>query len=243
MDGEALALVALLGVAAYLATRSSDAGAAFAPTYDYGTSIDYGGYTLPDPDSGIIVNIAPSGEPGGASWFNSAPVTPADDEVTDFDTGSTMASDELASANMEAMLALIRAVEAGSGGYQSIAGYPGVAFTDMSDHPFVLNPNRPKPLGTTASGAYQMVVNTWLGEKRRLGLTDFSPGSQDAAAASIIMNKRPASYPFVIAGQFVPAMDALRGEWEAFDKILRGAYPVTLAQARQIFTDNGGTIA
>lgn len=141
--------------------------------------------------------------------------------------------------NVAAMLAVIRAVES-RGDYYVIAG--GDRFTDTREHPFVLQPSRRRPLGTTASGAYQMVVGTWTMARDALGLRDFSPASQDAAAAWILQFKRPAAYPLVLAGRFVDALAALRREWEAFDKMLVGTYPVSIAQAQAIFEAAGGSV-
>lgn len=59
--------------------------------------------------------------------------------------------------------------------------YGGGSFSSYSDHP-----RERIPLGngqyTTAAGRYQFLSPTWDEEAKRLGLTDFSPASQDAAA-------------------------------------------------------------
>lgn len=143
-------------------------------------------------------------------------------------------------ANVAAFLALIREVEA-NGQYNVIAG--GDLFNDFSEHPFILNPNRRKPLGTTAAGAYQMVVGTWKMARDALGLKDFSRASQDRAAIWILDKKRPGSLALIKAGRFDDAIARLSGEWEAFAKMLQGAYSWTLAEARDFLESSGGTYA
>lgn len=59
--------------------------------------------------------------------------------------------------------------------------YGGSSFSGYGDHP-----RRSIPIGdgrsTTAAGRYQFLSSTWDAQKARLGLTDFSPASQDSAA-------------------------------------------------------------
>lgn len=154
------------------------------------------------------------------------------------------------SANVSAFLALIRRVEA-QDDYGVIAG--GERFNNFSEHPFVLNWERVRPIGTTASGAYQMVRGTWMLARDNLGLEDFSPASQDAAAAWLLKFKVPGQnvvkpegtgiYQLVEAGRFDDAIAALRLEWEAFDRMLKGQYHVSIAQAREFLAASGGTVA
>lgn len=149
--------------------------------------------------------------------------------------------------NINAFLALIREVEA-NGRYDVIAG--GDTFDSWEEHPFVLKPTRSKPLGTTASGAYQQVRKTWSMARDALGLTDFTPESQDAAARWIIDHKIPGTDQFnldgtgngdaIRAGDFRTALEIFAPEWEAFDKILKGEYHVSLAEAESIFHQAGG---
>lgn len=150
--------------------------------------------------------------------------------------------------NMAAFLALIRELESNNR-YDVIAG--GDTFADFSEHPYVLDPQRAKPLGTTASGAYQQVKGTWIMARDALGLKDFSPESQDAAARWIVAHKIPGQNQFnldgtgldeiIRSGDLQAALEAFAPEWEAFAKILQNRYHVTLADAEQFFRQSGGT--
>jgi muramidase (phage lysozyme) len=66
-----------------------------------------------------------------------------------------------------------------------IDGKPEI-FTSYDDHPFAIR--EPKlirsdpPLHSTAAGRYQVLYRFWRIYEAKLGLTDFSPASQDAVA-------------------------------------------------------------
>lgn len=66
--------------------------------------------------------------------------------------------------------------------------YGGKTFNDFSDHPGIKTtitsgPN--KGLKSSAAGAFQFIEPTWKDQKAKLGLTDFSPESQRAAAFNL----------------------------------------------------------
>ena len=73
-------------------------------------------------------------------------------------------------------------------------------FTDYSTHPFangkpailVRRPcaEFPKGLYSTAAGRYQLMLHWWLPYKTLLGLSDFSPPSQDAIAIQQIRERK-----------------------------------------------------
>lgn len=268
---ESVAIIALLGIGAYLALQSGSASAAPSPSYSPGYAPPMPGSNdaywerLPgaDPSAPIIqagyddtvwdgAGYTPTlyDDGGAAPWINVAdPYAEAYDQEIGGDV-TTASPDPV--ANMRAMLTLIRSVEAG-GNYYIMNG--GGTFSG-NEHPYVdpktgyrYSPLSASPYGfpprggtSTAAGAYQIIVDTWTDTRDKLGLRDFSPASQDKAAAYLIQYKRPAAYPYVLSGQFELALRALRREWEAFDKILLGTYPVSMQQAAAIFVDAGGTI-
>lgn len=86
------------------------------------------------------------------------------------------------SAPMRAILNVAAGVES-SGSYDVM--YGGERFTDFSQHPnkpvrITSGPHEGKT--STAAGRYQMLYSTWVKARDALGLTDFSPESQDRAA-------------------------------------------------------------
>lgn len=141
--------------------------------------------------------------------------------------------------NMIAFLYVLRLLETNND-YSVIAG--GAHFDSFAEHPFILDPTRPKPLGTTASGAYQIVVGTWKDARDALHLPDFSPQSQDLAAQWLIRVRRRAG-ELVDAGQFDAAAQKLVKEWDALRRLYAGTYPLTVADAKQAYTQVGGELA
>lgn len=65
--------------------------------------------------------------------------------------------------------------------YQTL--YGGHKFKSTQQHPHIPIPIQGRPgVYSTAAGRYQINAPTWHEQSERLGLTDFSPGSQDQAA-------------------------------------------------------------
>lgn len=81
--------------------------------------------------------------------------------------------------NVKAFLDTLANVESG-GRYDVSVG--GATFSDMSRHPEMYNPE----LGSDAAGRYQFISTTFKPIAQRLGLTDFSPRSQDLAAVQYL---------------------------------------------------------
>jgi lysozyme len=153
-------------------------------------------------------------------------------------------TDMSASQNLTAFLKLVRVAESGDD-YSALVG--GGSITDFSDHPAnkgwqgIRTADNRK---TTAAGAYQITQTTWNTEVQpALHLPDFTPASQDEAALWIIQFKRPGAWEMVTQGKLDDALARLRQEWESFDRMIKGTYPITLAEAQTIYTDAGGTVA
>lgn len=85
--------------------------------------------------------------------------------------------------------------------------WPGVRLSDVQCGGAGLSPG----CITTAAGAYQMTRPTWQRLRDRLGLPDFSPASQDAAAIQLL--KDCGAYSRLAAGDLAGAVDAARRTW------------------------------
>lgn len=141
--------------------------------------------------------------------------------------------------NAKAFLQAIRYAEgtAGANGYRMLFG--GKLFSDYSKHP-----NVAVPFGkttSTAAGAYQILYRTWLEAAASVGLTDFSPESQDLAALFLI--ERRGALEDVIAGNFADAIQKCNREWASLPGSPYGQPTKTIAQLTSTYTANGGKIA
>jgi len=157
-------------------------------------------------------------------------------------------------ANIAAFLTVIRHGEgtADSGGYNRLMG--GGAFSDMSDHPANLGwkgtplsdaycraANINPPCFSTAAGAYQILVKSWADFIRSVGPRDFSRESQDEYALWAIDRKRGALRD-VEAGRFTDAIRKTAKEWASLPYSPYGQPTISIARAKQIYADNGGTL-
>jgi len=124
-----------------------------------------------------------------------------------------------------------------------VSGFDGPnSFADYSQHPFasgrapilvrpgdVLPPSQqhPPPAGTTvihvpalqplystASGRYQITLETWKFISQKLSLHTFSPQNQDLAAIGLITDKN--AYAHIIQGNIPAAIDACSNTWASF---------------------------
>lgn len=95
------------------------------------------------------------------------------------------------------------------------------SFTDYSEHPFasgrsaieVVAPGEKFPNGlySTASGRYQFILGTWKGLAHKLGLTDFSPSSQDAACVEYL--RQHGVVGTILAGNIEQAIETCGQPW------------------------------
>lgn len=118
-------------------------------------------------------------------------------------------SDEQADQNIRAFLDMIAFAEGTSGanGYRTLFG--GRLFDSYADHPRVFVPFRNTT--SSAAGRYQFLAKTWDTLARRLGLTDFSPENQDAAAIELIRER--GALNDVKAGRVEVAVGKVRKIW------------------------------
>lgn len=162
-----------------------------------------------------------------------------------------------ADKNTAAFLFMIRQAEgtAGPNGYRTLFG--GRLFDGWADHPRVAKQFRTgdgRQLWTTAAGAYQFLavspipgtdkrtkVNTWDRIAARLGLPDFSPASQDAAAVELI--REAGALGDVRAGRFAEAVSKVRGIWASMPGAGYSQPEKSLDALRLAYLNAGGTLA
>jgi muramidase (phage lysozyme) len=150
-------------------------------------------------------------------------------------------SDEVKNQNEQAFLWSLRVSEGTSGpdGYRTIVG--GSTFDSFADHPHVLIPLPNLGISSSAAGAYQIIRRTWDGVRAKLGLPDFSPASQDAAALELIRQR--GAQADVRAGRFAVAIDKCKKEWASLPGAGYGQHENTLATLQSAYTIAGGYIA
>lgn len=92
--------------------------------------------------------------------------------------------------------------------YNTIVG--GGTFSDYSKHPGVIGTTTSEG-PSTAAGKYQITHSTYKTYANKLGITDFSPSSQDKIALELIKDK--GALPDVEKGDYDTAINKLGGVW------------------------------
>ena len=173
-----------------------------------------------------------SNDPTQAGQMNS----PIDDLQAQLDAaGVTLqVSTAQALANQNAFLSTI--------GYSEGADYNvlygGSTFSDFSTHP-----NQAITAGnytSTAAGRYQILYKTWLYLSQKLGLSDFSPATQDAMALELISEK--GALTDVQNGDFATAISKCAKTWASLPGSPYGQPTHSLATLQTAFTGAGGTV-
>lgn len=155
------------------------------------------------------------------------------------------AEDALALGNVQAFLRVVRQGESShdESAYRTRwggLGKPGAYFDDFSQHPRNFQPTTGGRV-SSAAGAYQITATTWDDVAPQLGLTDFSPASQDVAAVALIA-RRGALAP-LLAGRFDEAVALLRDEWTSLPGASENRAGWTLSAARSLYQSLGGVFA
>lgn len=124
------------------------------------------------------------------------------------------AEEALQNPNVQLFLDLLAEAEGASKGYRTLFG--GSTIEDLSDHPRKFqeyyNSRADKIERTSAAGRYQFKQDSWDEQAKRLGLTDFSPKSQDLAAIGLMMYK-PKVFEALKAGDFDTAIKGFGSFW------------------------------
>ena len=156
--------------------------------------------------------------------------------------------------NVNAFLTALRVGEgtAGRDGWRTLMG--GALFDSFADHPARLG-WRGTPLSasmcagagfgpgcvSTAAGAFQINKPTWNRLADKLGLTDFTQASQEAAAIELIREKGALSD--VAAGRVAAAVSKVRRVWASLPGAGYGQGEVALASFVNHYANAGGSVA
>lgn len=148
-------------------------------------------------------------------------------------------SEILNNRNLQAFLKTIRVGEGTSGtnGYKTLFG--GELFSSYAEHPNI----KVSKSGYTssASGAYQILYNTWLECKKNLNLTDFTPLSQDKCAIYLIKQKD--ALDDVINGNFTTAVNKVNKVWASLPNSPYGQPTLKMADIIKKYKEFGGTLS
>lgn len=241
----AVTAAALALVAGYwLLTRPAQAG----------QGVQWQDFTLPEPSEWIPDLATPDDfEPVQQlpPLFDFSNLTTIMDAIN-----PTAAADPLAAAvNERAFLDMIAVAEGtantGDRGYNVLFGggeFWGAdqiprTFDDYQDHPRQLITRTFRnglTVTSSAAGRYQFLRRTWDDIAPRIGLTDFSPDSQDRAALELI--RRNGALPMVQAGRFADAVRKVRRTWASLPGAGYGQPEQTLERLQAAYVAAGGTV-
>lgn len=219
--------------------------------------------------SGVAWALLRNREPGEA--FNEALVSEPDapyveNTIEAWTTQNSLETEQQAimpkdlpqpNTNMAAFLEMIKKAEgtAGRGNPYAVCFAYKHTIQNFSDHPAITGEWRGEPLSaamcagagmgagcvSTAAGAYQIIKPTWQAIKSKLGLKDFTPANQDAAAVELIRQR--GALAFIEQGRFAEAVNACRKEWASLTGAGYGQGERSLAWLQARFTDAGGVLA
>ena len=148
-------------------------------------------------------------------------------------TPAAVTADRTLPAPAQTLLNTIASGESGGDYAREYGSLPDM--TSFSDHPDV-ETQLPDGTTTSAAGRYQFEVDTWRRLQKQLGLTDFSPKSQDQAAWQLAQDTyRSQSGRDLLADlqQRNPQVDAaiqksLEGQWPSLARLSGAAFAQAL---------------
>lgn len=121
----------------------------------------------------------------------------------------------------------------------STAGRP-LLFRSYADHPRQLV-DLGRGLKSTAAGRYQLLARYFDSYKRTLGLTDFSPASQDQIALRQIAERR--ALEDIDQGRFDAAVAKVANIWASLPGAGYGQHENQLGDLRTAYLAAGGSLA
>lgn len=147
--------------------------------------------------------------------------------------------------NLAAFLEMIGASEGttripnSDNGYRALVG--GGTFPSYAGHPRIRVPIPRLKLTSTAAGKYQLLARYYDAYKHLLGLTDFSPESQDKIAIQQIKECKAISD--IEAGNFAAAVDKCKRIWASLPGAGYGQHEQKLAFLQAAYVEAGGIVA
>ena len=116
----------------------------------------------------------------------------------------------------------------------SLVGRRDVVITDFSRHPEILV-ECSKTLQSSAAGFLQAIRKTWKSASATMGITDFSPHSQELVAVELIRQRGAMS--FILRGDLPGAFknSKLRLEWASFPGAGYGQRENSLVKLQSVF--------
>lgn len=188
----------------------------------------------------VLLRRARAGQAGDpvfapAEFWNDFGDSAAPDAFEQYDMSDTSTPDT-EQANLRAFLEVIKYAEGGAG-YDTLFGYG--TFHSYERHPNVRVPFR--DTFSTAAGPYQINWPTYRDFAERLGLSDFTPETQDRIAVEIIRSE--GALDDVYAGRFADAIAKLGGRWASFPSSPADQPVRPLATLLAVFVKAGGTLA
>lgn len=118
--------------------------------------------------------------------------------------------------------------------------FPGVLFTLGKDHPRIVEKPVGFPKGSDAAGRYQFMSFTWDNLKGPLGITDFSPRSQDIACCELI--SRANALNLACEGHFDLAITRCNKTWASLPGSPYGQPTHSMIELRNYYYKVGGQI-
>lgn len=187
-------------------------------------------------------------QPGGGLLTDAAQVL--QDTITTIKTMGTLrlsnmrtiTAADVAHPNVRALLAVIRRGEGTTGpnGYRTLFG--GGTFDGYTDHPRqrITRKLGSRSITSTAAGAYQFLSTTWDETARIMGLTDFTPASQDRAAVGRIAAR--GALDDAKAGRLSQALSKVAHEWASMPGSPYGQPVITDQTAIAVYKGAGGNL-
>lgn len=155
----------------------------------------------------------------------------------------TQVSDSVATQNRRAFLDMIAFSEGTSGPSGYLTMFGGRLMDSLEVHPhqyFDFTNSRGEHLRTSAAGRYQFLGKTWDSLAAKLGLPDFSPESQDAAALELVRQR--GALADVDAGRIEVAVRKCAPIWASLPGAGYAQPERKLYQLLAAFTDAGGMV-